>query len=92
MSGWEAGWGSHDAPLPSSCSTLGEILRLSKPVSLLVKCGANGSDPESHAPGCHVVLRVSQGPPETGAIFTPLPSPRVANFGPQPSLTSDLHF
>lgn len=40
-------------------------------------------------PGCHVVLRVS-GFPEMGAVFTPQPNPRVANFGPQPCLTSDL--
>lgn len=59
----------------------------------MVKCGANGSDPESHAHRAPWVSRGAQGlrvPPEMGAVFTPLPSPRVANFGPQPCLTSDL--
>lgn len=59
----------------------------------MVKYGANGSDPKSHTHHAPWVSRGTQGlrvPPEIGAVFTPMPRPRVANFGPQPSLTSGL--
>lgn len=79
--------GAPVAALPAAVALWGKFSAFSSLSLLLVKYGANGSTPKSHTTMSPWVSRGTQGlrvPPEMGAVFTPMPRPRVANFSPQP--------